>query len=97
MGVISAAAFTEIFRSLVVLNFFLFVLNLLPMPPLDGGAILEWLLPRSQQGIVRFLSRFGFIILFALSFATPVFRVLLAPAALASNAWQSVLQRAAGL
>jgi Zn-dependent protease len=67
------------------------------MPPLDGGALLEWVLPRSQQYIVHFLARWGFIILFALSVATPVISYLLTPAGLASNAWQSLLQRAAGL
>jgi Zn-dependent protease len=96
-GVISGPLFSEIFRHLVALNFLLLFLNLLPMPPLDGGALLEWVLPRSQQYIVHFLARWGFIILFALSVATPVISYLLTPAGLASNAWQSLLQRAAGL
>jgi Zn-dependent protease len=96
-GLIGATTFDSLFTHLVGLNLFLLVLNLLPMPPLDGGAILESALPRSQQGIVQFLSRWGFLVLFGLSMFTPVIRVLLWPAGWASNAWQSLLFRMAGL
>jgi Zn-dependent protease len=96
-GLIGAATFDSLFNHLVALNLLLLFLNLLPMPPLDGGAILESALPRSQQGIVRFLSRWGFIVLFGLSMFTPVIRVLLWPAGWAANVWQSLLFRMAGL
>jgi Zn-dependent protease len=97
LGWISGAMFSQVYAVLVLLNFVLFFLNLLPVPPLDGGALLEWALPRSQQYIVRFLERWGFILLFGLSMLTPVFVYLLAPAGWASNAWQSLLFRMAGL
>jgi Zn-dependent protease len=95
-GLIQGAGFTAIFRHLIWLNFLLFVLNLLPMPPLDGGALLEWVLPRSLQPIPAFLARWGFLILFALSFVGVLNRFL-TPAFVMSDAWQSILQRASGL
>jgi Zn-dependent protease len=68
------------------------------MPPLDGGALLEWVLPASQQHIVRFLAKWGFLILLALSMAPGGWLGrLLTPAFVTANAWQSILQRAAGL
>jgi Zn-dependent protease len=96
-GILPPGYFTAIFSYLVTLNFMLLFLNLLPMPPLDGGAILEWALPRSLQHIVHFLARWGFIILFVLSMATPVITWLMTPALWAADRWQSLLQRAAGL
>ena len=47
----------------VVLNLTLLFFNLLPIPPLDGGAVLAWFLPRSMQGAIEFLNRWGFVIL----------------------------------
>jgi Zn-dependent protease len=94
LGWVDGALFTRVFGALIGLNFVLFFLNLLPMPPLDGGALLEWILPRSP--IVGFLARWGFVILLGLSMVGWL-RYLLIPASLASNAWQSILQRAAGL
>jgi Zn-dependent protease len=94
LGWIDGALFTRTFDVLIGLNFVLFFLNLLPMPPLDGGAFLEWLMPRSS--LVYFLSRWGFLILLALSL-TRALKFLLTPAFVTANAWQSILQRAAGL
>ena len=94
MELISGARFVEAYVILVRLNFVLFFLNLLPMPPLDGGALLEWVMPRSA--LVFFLARWGFLILLALSL-TPALGILLTPAYVTSNAWLSVLMRAAGL
>ena len=55
-----------LFHYLVYLNISLMVFNLLPIPPLDGGSVLAWLLPRSQQHVVDFLARYGFLILILL-------------------------------
>jgi Zn-dependent protease len=94
MGWISGLWFTRVYEGLVVLNFVLFFLNLLPLPPLDGGVLLEWLMPRSR--LVYFLSRWGFLVLLGLSL-TPALGFLLIPAHVTADAWQSILQRAAGL
>jgi Zn-dependent protease len=94
VGLVDGPLFTKVFRVLIGLNFVLFFLNLLPIPPLDGGALLEWAFPRAQ--IVPFLARWGFLILLALSF-TRALSWLLTPAAITANAWESILMRAAGL
>src|SRR2546423_350556 len=50
------------------LNVLLAILNLLPIPPLDGSRILSAVLPPSKQHIVYFLDQYGFIILLLAAF-----------------------------
>jgi Zn-dependent protease len=50
----------------VMANVFLMTFNLLPIPPLDGGHLLQQLAPRSMAHIVRFLQGFGMLILMML-------------------------------
>jgi Zn-dependent protease len=45
------------------LNVLLAILNILPIPPLDGSRILGAILPPSKQHIVFFLDQYGFVIL----------------------------------
>ncbi|MDQ3955121.1 MAG: site-2 protease family protein [Actinomycetota bacterium] len=59
----SAEIFLEVFLSINVL---LAVLNLLPLPPLDGSRLLTIFLPPSKQHILFFLDRYGIIILLLL-------------------------------
>jgi Zn-dependent protease len=56
----------DVFHYLVQLNISLMIFNLIPIPPLDGGSVLAWLLPRSMQHVVDFLARYGSIILILL-------------------------------
>jgi Zn-dependent protease len=51
------------------LNILLFVFNLLPVHPLDGGKVLGWLLGPRYQHIDDFLARYGFVILILLMFS----------------------------
>jgi len=44
----------------------LMVLNLLPLPPLDGGRILSWMLPPKYSDYLDAIEPYGFIILVAL-------------------------------
>jgi Zn-dependent protease len=60
---VSAHLLQRVFEMLVQLNLALMIFNLLPIPPLDGGSVLAWLLPRSMQHVVDFLARYGTIIL----------------------------------
>jgi Zn-dependent protease len=83
-----------IIRNLVALNISLMFFNLLPIPPLDGGAVLAWVLPRSLQHVVDFLQRFGFIILLGLMI-TGVLSYLMIPAYIVGDLWTSVLRRMA--
>src|SRR5262249_41806485 len=46
-----------------VLNLALGIFNLIPLPPLDGGHFLPYLLPRAAAGVLRMLERYGMLIL----------------------------------
>ncbi|MBW2735738.1 MAG: site-2 protease family protein [Deltaproteobacteria bacterium] len=63
----------------IYLNWLLFFFNLIPCPPLDGGAILAGLLPDRSQGFMDFLQQYGFIILIGL-FVSGALSVVLRPA-----------------
>jgi Zn-dependent protease len=64
---------------LIQLNLILMFFNLLPVPPLDGGAVLRGLLPDSAAGFLDPLQRYGGFILLALLF-TGFLGVVMAPA-----------------
>lgn len=63
---------------LMLLNLSLFVFNLLPIPPLDGGKILSSFLPASFKPVLDFIEQFGFIILLFLIWQG-VFRYIISP------------------
>jgi Zn-dependent protease len=50
----------------VIINVVLAVLNLIPIPPLDGSRIVFWLLPEKQGMVYYRLERYGLIIILAL-------------------------------
>jgi Zn-dependent protease len=83
------------FHYLIQLNLSLMIFNLLPIPPLDGGSVLAWALPRSMQHIVDFLARWGgFILLFLVispSLGLPLLSVVGYPIAVLSSIWATVL------
>ena len=58
----------EIVFWVVVLNLYLAVFNMLPIPPLDGSRLLPLVLPERGRQLYRQFEQFGFIILFALLF-----------------------------
>jgi Zn-dependent protease len=55
-------------RSVFTLNLALGIFNLIPLPPLDGGHFLPYLLPRAAGGLLRALERYGMLILLVLVF-----------------------------
>jgi Zn-dependent protease len=83
------------FHYLIQLNLSLMIFNLLPIPPLDGGSVLAWILPRSMQHIVDFLARWGgFILLFLVispSLGLPLLNVVGYPITVLSSIWATVL------
>jgi Zn-dependent protease len=62
----------------VRLNIILMILNFLPIPPLDGGAMLENLLPYNAAQVFRQIRPFGFFILLGIMF-TGVFSSMVRP------------------
>lgn len=55
-----------LFRVIVILNIFLFVFNMLPIPPLDGSRVLYAVAPPALRDILDQLERTGLVIIFIL-------------------------------
>ncbi len=64
-----SVALMEMGRAGLIVNTGLMLLNLLPIPPLDGGRIMVSLLPQRAAWKFAQLERFGLLILLALLFA----------------------------
>jgi Zn-dependent protease len=89
------AAYRELaigIAGVIQMNIGLCLFNLLPIPPLDGGAILARFVPRRHDNILDGLNRYGFIILFAL-LMTGLLSTLMWPAHIVSQAWMEQLIR----
>ena len=94
-GFMSVEFGIALIQGLVFLNLTLLVFNLLPIPPLDGGAVLAWVLPRSMQGAIDFLNRWGFLILVGLML-TPALGYIMGPARAGSMMWARFVLGLAG-
>ena len=70
-----------VLHGLLRLNVALACFNLIPVPPLDGGWILQWLLPHRRQWLVEALARRGMLILLIAIFG-PSYLTRLVPAGL---------------
>ncbi len=58
----------QFFITFVVFNVILFVFNLIPLPPLDGFAVLSNLAPSSWYPAIEALQRYGMLLLIVLLF-----------------------------
>jgi Zn-dependent protease len=58
--------FSEIFGATIELAVFFGVLDLIPIPPFDGGRLLEFVLPRSWHNVITWLHDYSIYILLAL-------------------------------
>ena len=56
----------------LLINLFLAVFNLIPLPPFDGGHVVEGLLPRSLAGPFRRLGKYSILILIFLLLVLPM-------------------------
>jgi Zn-dependent protease len=62
----------------VLINILLMVLNLIPLPPLDGGRVLSGFVPRDIANMLDKIEPYGFFIILALFF-TGVFSTVFGP------------------
>ena len=78
MGAPEAVALplAEMAKAGISINIVLMVLNLLPLPPLDGGRIAVSLLPMPYAIKFAQIERFGFLILIALMFSGILNKIL---------------------
>ena len=58
--------FTKMCQAGILVNVVMFVFNLFPLPPLDGGRILVGLLPYKQAALVSRVEPWGFFVVMAL-------------------------------
>lgn len=77
----------------IIINIMLLMVNLLPIPPLDGGRIVAGLLPNKIAAIYGKIEPYGFLILIGLVYSGLLGAILGAPIA----QLQHVLFKAAGL
>ncbi len=70
----------SLFYWVMVINVWLGIFNLLPVPPLDGSHVLEYYLPAGAQASYERIAPFGFLIVFAfIALAGGVFSSALQP------------------
>lgn len=62
----------QLLVSFIIVNVFLALFNLIPLPPFDGGHVVEGLLPRSMVPAWERLGRFAFPILIILLLVLPM-------------------------
>ena len=79
VGGISEPFFIEMAQGGILVNVVMFVFNLFPLPPLDGGRILVGLLPYRQAMLVSRVEPWGFFIVMALVLAGVVSNLWMRP------------------
>lgn len=71
-GVLASAAAENFLLGSVQINLVLAVLNMLPLPPLDGGRVVTGLLPHSLSAPYARLERYGMLIILLALFLLPL-------------------------
>ena len=92
-------------RNFILINLFLALFNLLPIPPFDGSHIVEGVLPRRAARSYARLRPYGFPLLFVLLLIVPYFwphlgivqRFVLPPVAWAAEHYDALARAVAGV
>jgi Zn-dependent protease len=63
-----AEAISNTFYFVIIMNFFLFLFNLIPLPPLDGYRILEDIVPREVRGKLKQFEQWSMLIFLLILF-----------------------------
>ena len=92
-GHLSPPVASALVRYVLALNLVLMFFNLIPLPPLDGGAVLAGVLPESLQIVPRTLQRYGMLLFFVL-FLSGFLGIVMRPAYHLIEVWVGALQRA---
>lgn len=92
-GHLSPTAATILLRYFLSLNIVLMFFNLIPVPPLDGAAVLAGFLPDALDFVPRTLQRYGMILFFVL-FLSGILGIVMRPAYHLINVWSDALLRA---
>jgi Zn-dependent protease len=71
-GAMGAAFVAANLENFLVINIFLAVFNMLPMPPFDGGHVVEGLLPRPLATRYAKIGKYGFLLLILLLVVLPM-------------------------
>ena len=82
----------HLLRVAISLNVALAFFNMIPVPPLDGGWVLQWVIPPRFDWVVQWLAQHGMIVLMASLFG-PGYLTFLAPPVLVQFASPSTVVR----
>ena len=77
---LAAGLWPEVLRPFVVINVFLAVFNMVPVPPLDGGNVLSGMIGGQAADALDRLRPYGFLVLYALMFSGLLFTLIEPPA-----------------
>lgn len=87
----------RLFSYAVMLNFILAFFNLVPAPPLDGGAVTEGLLPRKYLPAFQKFSVYGPFVLLAVIMIPQLSRIFVVPAMAVTEGLYGLLRSLFGL
>ncbi|OAB43091.1 site-2 protease family protein [Paenibacillus antarcticus] len=74
-----AEAIATLFYFIIIMNFFLFLFNLIPLPPLDGYRVLEDVVPREVRGKLQKFEQWSMLVFLLILFIPELQKYTIAP------------------